>query len=109
MGKRQIPAGVVCTVSEALASPNTKARDLVKTVPHTVEGTLRIVGSPLKLSNSPVREPSAPPLLGEHTEVILRSLLGLNDTRIGQLHDAGVIEGPNLRSQDHTKSGSGPR
>ncbi len=91
MAKRQIPGGVVCSMAEALATPDAAARDMVKTVPHAVEGTLRVTGSPLKLSDTPVREPGAPPVLGQHTDDVLKAVLGYDQGQIAALRQAGAI------------------
>ncbi|WP_051953371.1 CaiB/BaiF CoA transferase family protein [Xenophilus azovorans] len=71
-----IPTGTVRTVGAALASPEAAARDMVATVQHPKVGSLKLVASPIRMSGTPVVEPSPPPLLGEHTEQVLRELLG---------------------------------
>ena len=71
-----IPTGTVRTVGAALASPEATARGMVSTVQHPKAGALKLVSSPIHMSGTPVRAPSPPPLLGEHTEEVLRELLG---------------------------------
>jgi crotonobetainyl-CoA:carnitine CoA-transferase CaiB-like acyl-CoA transferase len=71
-----IPTGTVRTVGAALASPEAQARDMVTTVRHPTVGPLRLVSSPIRMSGTPVRVPSPPPLLGQHTQEVLRELLG---------------------------------
>jgi crotonobetainyl-CoA:carnitine CoA-transferase CaiB-like acyl-CoA transferase len=44
-------------------------------VQHPTIGELELVASPIHMSGTPVRTPSAPPLLGEHTQEVLRELL----------------------------------
>jgi 2-methylfumaryl-CoA isomerase len=56
-------------------------------------GEYLVPGSPLEFSKLGRRPPTPAPLLGEHTDQILAELLGLNDTEIGRLHDAGVVAG----------------
>lgn len=70
----QVPCGQVRSVGQALTSPEAVARDMVRTVDHASVGPMRIVGSPLKLSRTPVVEPTAPPALGQHTEEVLAGL-----------------------------------
>ena len=89
--KADIPCGEVRTVGTALSSPEARARGMVQRVRHPTAGELSLVGSPLKLSATPVVEPSAPPLLGEHTEPVLRERLGMDPGEIARLRGAGVI------------------
>lgn len=70
-----IPTGTVRTVGAALRSPEARAREMVTTVQHPTIGELELVASPIHMSGTPVRTPSAPPLLGEHTQEVLRELL----------------------------------
>ncbi|HSV46247.1 MAG TPA: CoA transferase [Ramlibacter sp.] len=69
-----IPTGAVRTVGAALASPEAIARGMVTTVQHPKVGPLKLVASPIRMSGTPVREPSPPPLLGEHTDQVLQEL-----------------------------------
>lgn len=66
-----VPAGQVRSVPEVFASQDTLRRGLVHAVQDQVHGTLRMVASPLRLSDTPVRQPAAPPRLGEHTADVL--------------------------------------
>lgn len=81
-----VPAGRVRTVEEALASPEVAERGML----YAVDG-FRSTGSPLHFSATPVRSPSAPPALGEHSDAILRSVLGYGDEQLRELRAAGVI------------------
>jgi formyl-CoA transferase len=72
-----IPAGPINTVDRALEDPNTAARGMVVEMPHPTAGSVRLVGSPMKFSATPVEYRQAPPLLGEHTEEVLRDVLGM--------------------------------
>ena len=67
-----IPTGTVRQVGEALESAEARARGMVSEVPHPTLGTVRLVSSPIRMSGTPVREPQAPPTLGEHTQQVLR-------------------------------------
>lgn len=86
-----IPCGEVRGIGAALAAPETGARNMVVEVAHPSGGRVPLVASPLKLAGTPVAAPVAPPLLGEHTDAVLRDLLGLDAARITALREAGVI------------------
>jgi crotonobetainyl-CoA:carnitine CoA-transferase CaiB-like acyl-CoA transferase len=90
MSRAGIPAGAINTVDQALAHPQVVARDMVLTTEHPTAGTLRMPGSPLKLSrhSTSVRRP--PPLLGQHTDEVLGEL-GYSADDIGALRKDGVV------------------
>jgi formyl-CoA transferase/CoA:oxalate CoA-transferase len=85
-----IPAGAINAVDAALAHPQVQARDMVLTAEHPTAGTLRMTGSPIKLSQytATVRRP--PPTLGEHTDEVLGEF-GYTVEDIAALRDAGVV------------------
>ena len=91
MRAQQVPGGSILNVVEAFASPYAQARGMVATVPHPTEGSVRIASSPLRLSDTPVRPPSAPPTLGQHTDEVLRERLQFSDERIAALHAAKAV------------------
>ena len=70
-----------------LASPEVAERGMV----YEMEGGVRVTGSPMHFSATPVRKPSPPPALGEHSDAVLRTVLGYDETRLRDLHAAGVI------------------
>ena len=67
-----VPCGPIHDYSQVVEDPHTLAREMVVEVDHPVEGAMRALGIPLKLSDTPgeIRRPA--PLLGEHTEEVLR-------------------------------------
>ncbi len=69
-----IPAGPINTVAEAIEHPQTIARGLIVRLDHPALGTARSIANPIRFSNTPVCYRLPPPLLGEHTGEILRSL-----------------------------------
>lgn len=74
-----VPAGQVRSVPEVFAAPDVLGRGLVHEVPDRVHGTLRMVASPLRLSETAVRLPVAPPRLGEHTAEVLNRQIDSHD------------------------------
>ncbi len=85
-----VPNGKIRAIDEVLNAPEVIARDMVWSVEHPVIGTLRMVGSPLKLSETPVRRPSAPPLLGEHTDEVLGEVFGVGAAALSAMKARGV-------------------
>jgi crotonobetainyl-CoA:carnitine CoA-transferase CaiB-like acyl-CoA transferase len=82
-----VPCGPVRTIEEALASPEVAERGMI----YEFADGLRVTGSPLRFSDTPVRAPSPPPKLGEHSDAILRDVLGYDADRINALRAANVI------------------
>jgi formyl-CoA transferase len=62
-------------------------------VDHPTRGKYLSVGNPIKMSDSPT-DVTRSPLLGEHTEEVLKSVLGYNDERIAQLKQGGAFSNP---------------
>ncbi len=86
-----IPTGPINTVQQALHDPHVTARGLVETVTMPDESTLQLVGPPVRLSATPARIESAPPQVGEHTEHVLREVLGMTQADISRLREQGVV------------------
>jgi crotonobetainyl-CoA:carnitine CoA-transferase CaiB-like acyl-CoA transferase len=90
--KAQVPCAPVNRVSEALNSPQTAARGMLQRVPHpSGEGTITVVGNPVKIAGHEDMVVGSPPLLGQHTDEVLRSLLGYDATTLAALRAEGVI------------------
>jgi crotonobetainyl-CoA:carnitine CoA-transferase CaiB-like acyl-CoA transferase len=71
-----VPCGPINNIAQAFAHPQAQARQLRRDLPHPAGGAAAVTASPLRLSGSPVVYRRAPPLLGEHTEEVLRDVLG---------------------------------
>jgi formyl-CoA transferase len=76
--------------SDIIDDAHLKVREMIVDVPHTQRGTFKTVGSPLKLSDSPV-EIAPSPLLSEHTEEVLREVMGYDKEKVDQLRKEGVV------------------
>ena len=63
----------------------------VEKLPHGAGASLPMVASPMRFSETPLEYRSAPPLLGQHTEEVLRGLLGTSESDIAKLRSAKVI------------------
>ena len=85
-----LPVGAVRDVVEALNAPEFRARDMIATTTHARIGEIEQVGSPIKLSRTPVAEPVAPPLLGQHSRDAL-AFAGFSADEIEALISSGVV------------------
>lgn len=85
-----VPCAPISTADEALTSPQAVARDMVIELDHPTAGRLRTVGSPLKLSGTPTRIRTAPPVLGQHTDEVLGET-GYTPAEITELHASGAV------------------
>ena len=72
--KAEIPCGAINDFEQVFSMPNVKEREMLVTMQHPTIGDLPLVGSPLKMSDTPVEYRLPPPLMGEHTEQVLREL-----------------------------------
>jgi crotonobetainyl-CoA:carnitine CoA-transferase CaiB-like acyl-CoA transferase len=73
------------------AEPQAIARGLKLELAHPLAGTVSLIRSPMRFSATAVEHRRPPPLLGEHTDEILRDLAGLSAAAIAQLHAEGVV------------------
>ena len=69
-----VPCGAVRSVTEALADPQLAAREMIVPLQHVTAGAITVLGTPLKLSDTPAAVRTPPPALGQHTEAVLREL-----------------------------------
>lgn len=86
----KVPCGSINAIGEALADPQAQARGSVVDMPHPLAPVLRLIASPMKLSATPVRYLHAPPLLGQHSDELLREA-GFDVKEITDWRAAGVI------------------
>ncbi|MEO6972781.1 MAG: CaiB/BaiF CoA-transferase family protein [Rhodoferax sp.] len=91
----KVPCGAINNLAEVFADPQVRQRGMVNDWQHPLEDDLRLVASPLKLSATPVRTPDnggrPPPLLGQHTEEVLRGVLNYSAAELTQLKKDKVI------------------
>ena len=89
--KAGIPIGAINNVSQVLEHPQVKARGSIVEMDHPKAGKVKVVGVPIRFSKTPgsVRTPS--PSLGEHTEEVLKEVLGMDETQIEALRSSGGL------------------
>lgn len=85
-----IPCGPIHRLDEALDHPQTRHREMVVALEHPTMGRVRLLGLPVKLSETPAVIERPPPLFGQHTDEILGEL-GLSDADIARLREAGIV------------------
>ena len=82
--------GEVRHIGQMLTDPQLAARDMIVTLMHPTAGATRVIGSPIKLSDTPPSLRTAPPTLGQHTNAVLEEL-GYSRDRIAELRADRVI------------------
>jgi crotonobetainyl-CoA:carnitine CoA-transferase CaiB-like acyl-CoA transferase len=86
----KVPCGPINDLADVFADPQVQFRGMTVDMPHPLAGNVRLVGSPMKFSETPVQYRHAPPLLGEHTLEVLKEI-GLSDDEIASLRRQNVI------------------
>jgi len=90
LNEHGIPCGPIYRMDQALEHPQVRHRQMVVELPHPQLGTVRLLGLPVKFSATPGAIRRAPPLLGEHTDEVLREI-GLSEADLARLRANGVI------------------
>jgi crotonobetainyl-CoA:carnitine CoA-transferase CaiB-like acyl-CoA transferase len=86
-----VPNGPINNVAQVFDEPQVKARGIRLELDHPAAGKLPSVASPMRFSATPLEFRLAPPLLGQHTDEVLKALLGKSDADIARLRTDGVI------------------
>ncbi len=89
--RHQVPHAPILGVREALAQPQMVAREMVVETDHAVLGRIPIVNRPFKFPGARQPVPTAPPVLGQHTDEILRDVLGIDPEEIERLRALKVV------------------
>ena len=88
----KVPVGAINNIAQALDEPQIQARDMLVNIPHPLNPAFTMVGSPIKLSETPVEYQRPAPMLGQDTDAVLRDRLGLSAKQLAGLKDLGIIE-----------------
>jgi len=91
--KQDIPVGPILSMKEIAEEPSLRATGTVVEVDHPTRGAYLTVGNPIKLSDS-IADVRRSPLLGEHTDEILRKVLGYSDKEVAEIKASGAITAP---------------
>ncbi len=86
-------AAAVYTMDRAFADPHVKSHDVVMQIPHpdSATGTVPILRSPIRMSETPIDSYTAPPLIGQHTDEVLKGVLGMDDATLQRLKQDKVV------------------
>ena len=91
MKQANLPVGYLRTVEEGFNAPEVRERHRLSQIPHPTAGSVPNIETPLRLELTPVVDPVAAPLLGEHTRAVLCKTLGYDERRIAELAEAGAF------------------
>ena len=86
-----VGCGPINTLEQVFADPHVIAREMVVEMAHASGETVKVIANPVKLSATPADYRSAPPTLGEHSDHVLRDILGLDAPAIAALRQRGVV------------------
>ena len=86
-----VPNGPINDIAQVFEEPQVKARGIRIEADHPVAGRLPMVASPMRFSATPLEHAVAPPVLGQHTDEILRTLLGKSAAEIAKLRADGIL------------------
>jgi crotonobetainyl-CoA:carnitine CoA-transferase CaiB-like acyl-CoA transferase len=86
-----VPCGPVYNLDEIFKDPHIKKSDLIVEVEHPRAGVIKQIRSPIKLSHTPLNKMNPPPMLGEHTEEILKKYAKYTDVEIRTMREKGII------------------
>jgi crotonobetainyl-CoA:carnitine CoA-transferase CaiB-like acyl-CoA transferase len=88
----EVPAAPVNDLAGAFTEPPVAEREMIVEYEHPQVGRVRLPGNPIKFDGAGKTISQPAPLLGEHTDAVLRDLLLLPPARIAQLRAAGVVK-----------------
>ncbi|HNJ08548.1 MAG TPA: CaiB/BaiF CoA-transferase family protein [Plasticicumulans sp.] len=91
LANANVPCGPINTLDQVFADAQVQHRQMRVELPHAQAGTVALVGSPLKLSATPVEYHLPPPQLGEHTDAVLAERLGYTADDLARLRAAGIV------------------
>jgi crotonobetainyl-CoA:carnitine CoA-transferase CaiB-like acyl-CoA transferase len=80
----------VRNIGQMLTDPQLAAREMIATLMHPTAGATRVIGSPIKLSETPASLRSAPPTLGQHTDAVLAEI-GYSREQVDELRRSKAI------------------
>lgn len=86
-----VPCGPINDMADVFKDPQVLARSMLQELPHPTAGYVSVPGSALKMTGTPVTFRSAPPLLGQHTDEVLKALAAMSDAELSDLKSRQII------------------
>jgi formyl-CoA transferase len=86
-----VPCGPINDLKQVFEEPQAVARGLRMELPHPSAGKVSLVRSPMRFSETPVRQDVPPPTLGQHTDEVLRTFLGKSEGEVARLRAEGIV------------------
>lgn len=90
--KLGVPCGPINSIDQVFADPQIQSRNMVLNLRHPLSSNLRLPGNPIKYSRTPLHTEQAPPLLGEHTDMVLQEMLGMGEEEITTLRKRNAVD-----------------
>jgi crotonobetainyl-CoA:carnitine CoA-transferase CaiB-like acyl-CoA transferase len=91
MEAANVPCGPINNMQQVFEDPHVQHRQMKLSLPHPVGGEVANLANPIRFSDTPIRYERAAPTLGEHTDEVLGTRLGLSSERIAELKEQGVV------------------
>ncbi len=91
LNQQGIPCGPINNIDQVFADPQVQYRGMQQTLDHATAGRVASVGNPVNLSATPIEYNLAPPVLGQHTDEVLVSILNIDAGKIAELRQTGAI------------------
>ena len=91
MREAGVPGGAIASVAEAFGSAEMRDRGMVSAIPHPTAGTVPNIRLPFRMAGTPLADPVAAPGLGEHSDAVLRGVLGYGDADVARLRASGAV------------------
>ncbi len=92
LNHRGIPCGPINNIDQVFTDPQIQFRGMQQILNHPTAGKVVSVGNPINLSATPIEYDLAPPVLGQHTDEVLESVLNLDEGQIAEFRRVGVID-----------------
>jgi crotonobetainyl-CoA:carnitine CoA-transferase CaiB-like acyl-CoA transferase len=89
--KAGVPCGPINDLAQVFGNPQVRHRRMEVRAPHPRAGEVRMVANPMKLSATPIPHDTPPPLLGQHTDEVLKDWLAFDAAKVAGLREAGVV------------------